>query len=203
MIGELKNTTDSKHPMIKNYIFSLLVQKPVLFDQYSEYLSELVAMTNDHAILSLLLRVYESKDDIIKQKAILSKLLLLQPKDSNSKVKLAKLYLKEGNISEAEDLLKGVENPEEIGDIAYLQFIEKNIHVSKKDDEVPIEQVVGQKDQKKKINKKKVRLPKNMDKFIDNFKGDPERWLPKWQRKGYKKKGKKGGKTQGLATVSK
>lgn len=189
--------------MIKNYIFSLLVQKPVLFDQYSEYLSELVAMTNDHAILSLLLRVYESKDDIIKQKAILSKLLLLQPKDSNSKVKLAKLYLKEGNISEAEDLLKGVENPEEIGDIAYLQFIEKNIHVSKKDDEVPIEQVVGQKDQKKKINKKKVRLPKNMDKFIDNFKGDPERWLPKWQRKGYKKKGKKGGKTQGLATVSK
>jgi len=49
-----------------------------------------------------------------------------------------------------------------------------------------------------------VRLPKNIEKFIENFKGDPERWLPKWQRKGYKKKGKKGpGKTQGLATVGK
>lgn len=40
--------------------------------------------------------------------------------------------------------------------------------------------------------------------MIENFKGDPERWLPKWQRKGYKKKGKKGaGKTQGLATIGK
>ena len=41
-----------------------------------------------------------------------------------------------------------------------------------------------------------------MDKYVENYKGDPERWLPKWQRRGYKKKGKKGaGKTQGLATV--
>ena len=48
---------------------------------------------------------------------------------------------------------------------------------------------------------KKTRLPKDIEKFIEGFKGDPERWLPKWQRRGYKKKGKKGGKTQGLATV--
>ena len=41
-----------------------------------------------------------------------------------------------------------------------------------------------------------------MDKFIENYKGDSERWLPKWQRKGYKKKGgKKSNKTQGMATV--
>jgi hypothetical protein len=47
-------------------------------------------------------------------------------------------------------------------------------------------------------------LPKNLEKFVEGFKGDPERWLPKWQRKGYKKKGKKGGgKTQGLATINK
>jgi signal recognition particle subunit SRP72 len=58
---------------------------------------------------------------------------------------------------------------------------------------------------KKRIKKKrKPRYPKNMEKVIEGFKGDPERWLPKWQRKGYKKKGKKGGgKTQGLATVGK
>jgi signal recognition particle subunit SRP72 len=58
--------------------------------------------------------------------------------------------------------------------------------------------------QKKIRKKKRVRLPKGAD-FIENFKPDPERWLPKWQRKGYKKKGvKKGaGKTQGLATVGK
>lgn len=47
-------------------------------------------------------------------------------------------------------------------------------------------------------------MPKNIEKVIENYKGDPERWLPKWQRKGYKKKGKKGaGKTQGLATIGK
>ena len=41
-----------------------------------------------------------------------------------------------------------------------------------------------------------------MEKFIEGYKGDPERWLPKWQRKGFKKR-KKGGKTQGLASVGK
>lgn len=40
-----------------------------------------------------------------------------------------------------------------------------------------------------------------MEKIVENFKGDPERWLPKWQRKGYKKKGKKANKTQGMVMV--
>ena len=56
--------------------------------------------------------------------------------------------------------------------------------------------------QKRIRKKKRVRLPRNLQNYVEGFKGDPERWLPKWQRKGYKKKGKKGaGKTQGLATV--
>jgi hypothetical protein len=58
---------------------------------------------------------------------------------------------------------------------------------------------------KRRIKKtRRPRYPKNMEKLMENFKGDPDRWLPKWQRKGYKKKGRKGaGKTQGLATVGK
>ena len=34
-------------------------------------------------------------------------------------------------------MLRGIEPPEELDDIAYLQFIEKNMHISiKKEDEV-------------------------------------------------------------------
>ncbi len=108
-------------------------------------------------------------------------------------------------MEKAEQTLRGIEGPEELGDIAYLQFIEKNMHIStKKEDEVK-EEITQQASHKKRIKKKKrVRLPKKIEKFIEGYKGDPERWLPKWQRKGYKKKGKKGaGKTQGLATISK
>lgn len=87
--------------------------------------------------------------------------------------------------------------------MGYLQNIEKNIHISVKKDE-QIQEIEHRKDpNKKKIKKKRrARLPKNIEKFVEGYKGDPERWLPKWQRKGYKKKGKRmGGKTQGLSTV--
>lgn len=86
----------------------------------------------------------------------------------------------------------------------YLQYIEKNIHVSKKEEDTHVTEDEKKAAHKKRIKKKKrLRLPKNVEKLTPGFKPDPERWLPKWQRKGYKKKGKKGAgnKTQGLSTV--
>jgi signal recognition particle subunit SRP72 len=165
----------------------------------------MAGLTKDSSILLILLNIYENKADREKQRFILLRLLEVQPKNSNVKVKLAKLYLEEGKIDEAEEVLRGVEGPEELGDIAYLQFIEKNIHVSIQKEEDKNEIKKQENATKKRIKKKKrVRLPKNIEKVIEGFKGDPERWLPKWQRKGYKKKGKKGaGKTQGLATIGK
>jgi signal recognition particle subunit SRP72 len=193
------------NPIIKNYIFSLLIKHSSLFEQYSDYLAEMAELTSDSNVLHILLNIYENKDDKEKQRYILLRLLKLQPKNSSIKVKLAKLFLAEGKVAEAEEVLRGIEGPEELGDIAYLQFIEKNIHVSIQKEEEKGEIKKQENASKKRIKKKKrVRLPKNLDKIIENYKGDPERWLPKWQRKGYKKKGKRGaGKTQGLATISK
>ena len=48
---------------------------------------------------------------------------------------MAKICLENGNVKEAEDLLKGVEPPEDITDLTYLQYIEKNIHISIKKEE--------------------------------------------------------------------
>ena len=79
--------------------------------------------------------------------------------------------------------MKGVDEPDNLGDNAYLQFIEKNMHVSiKKEEEVKSETLKkDEHNSKKRIKKKKrVRLPKKIEKFIENYKGDPERWLPKW-----------------------
>ena len=89
-------------------------------------------MTKDANILQILLNIYENKKDLDKQKSILSRLLSLQPKDQQVKVKLANIFLEENKIDEAEEVLRGIETPEELGDIAYLQFIEKNMHVSTK-----------------------------------------------------------------------
>ena len=114
---------------------------------------------------------------------------------------MAKICLANGNIPEVEELLRGAETPEEITDLTYLQSIEKNIHISVKKEETIHEEQKKDTHKKRIKKKKKPRLPKNMEKFIEGYKGDPERWLPKWQRKGYKRRGKKGGKTQGLAVV--
>ena len=80
-----------------------------------------------------------------------------------AKVGLAEQYLIEGKFEEAEFELRGIEEPEEISDLNFLQYIEKNIHVSKKDNEKVNEQIDTKKTgQKKRIKKKrKVRLPKN------------------------------------------
>jgi signal recognition particle subunit SRP72 len=205
LIGDLKSKgRETSHPVIKNYIFSLLIKHSALFEQYSDYLAEMAEATSDPNILRLLLNIYENKQDLQKQQFLLQRLLTLQSKDPQLKVKLARIYLDQQRVEEAEETLRGVEAPEELGDIAYLQFIEKNMHISIKKEEEVKEEITKQPDHaKKRIRKKKrARLPRGMEKFVEGHKGDPERWLPKWQRKGYKKKGKKGaGKTQGLATV--
>jgi len=81
------------HPVIKTYIFSLLIKNSTLFEQYSDYLAEMAELTADSNILLILLNVYENKADLDKQRYILLRLLKLQPKNSAIKVKLAKLYL--------------------------------------------------------------------------------------------------------------
>lgn len=64
---------------------------------------------------------------------ILKRILEINPKNSVAKVGLAEHYLLEGKFEEAEQELRGIEEPEEISDLNFLQYIEKNIHVSKKD----------------------------------------------------------------------
>lgn len=80
-------------------------------------------MTTDTNILYILLNIYENKQDKEKQRFILLRLLKIQPKNSQVKVKLAKIYLEEGKLNDAEEVLRGIEGPEDLGDIGYLQFI--------------------------------------------------------------------------------
>ena len=81
---------------------------------------------------------------------------------------MAKIYLDESKLNQAEEVLRGIEGPEELGDIAYLQFIEKNIHVSIKKEEVKDQiKIDTAQNTKKRIKKKKrVRLPKNIEKVL-------------------------------------
>lgn len=113
LIADLKAPKGKEvtNPIIKNYIFSLLIKHSSLFEQYSDYLAEMAGLTKDSSILFILLNIYENKADREKQRFILLKLLEVQPKNSNVKVKLAKLYLEEGKIDEAEEVLRGVEGP--------------------------------------------------------------------------------------------
>lgn len=205
ILQTLQDKELSSNETIKNFIFSLLIQNQSLFENFSEYLDELIHKSTEVEILEVLLKLYESKGDTSKQSLILKRILEVNPKNSTAKVGLAEKYLKEGNVEAAELELRGIEGPEEITDINFLQYIEKNIHVSKKEDEKVPEIDSKKAGHKKRIKKKKrVRLPKTAEKFVEGYKDpDNERWLPKWQRKGYKKRGGKkgGGKTQGLSTV--
>jgi len=79
--------------MIKNFIFSLLIKHSSLFESYGDYLSEMAELTTDTNILYILLNIYENKQDKEKQRFILLRLLKIQPKNSQVKVKLAKIYL--------------------------------------------------------------------------------------------------------------
>lgn len=44
-----------------------MIKNTDLFEQYHEYLDELLEKTNDIKILDILLRLYESKEDLVKQ----------------------------------------------------------------------------------------------------------------------------------------
>lgn len=82
-----------------------------MFEIYSDYLSEMAELTNDSNILHILLNIYENKQDKEKQRFILLRLLKIQPKNSQVKVKLAKIYLEEGKMNDAEEVLRGIEGP--------------------------------------------------------------------------------------------
>jgi hypothetical protein len=83
---------------VKNYIFSLLIKSPDLFEQYHEYLSELLEKTSDIKTLDTLYRLYENKQNIVKQEIILTKILKINPKDSDAKVKLAEIFINNGKV---------------------------------------------------------------------------------------------------------
>ena len=53
-------------------------------------------------------RLYESKQDLSKQETILNKILKVNAKDFDSKVKLAEIYINQSKFHEAEELLRGV-----------------------------------------------------------------------------------------------
>ena len=72
---------------------------------------------------------------------------------------MAKIYLDESKLNQAEEVLRGIEGPEELGDIAYLQFIEKNIHVSIKKEEAKDQiKIDTAQNTKKRIKKKIMRM---------------------------------------------
>jgi signal recognition particle subunit SRP72 len=198
VLSKVGSTEDAK-----NYIFSLLIKDSNLFEQYSGYLDGLIQKSTEVKILEILLKLYKNKKDKGKLMAIYNRMLLINPKNTSARVGLAEIYMEDKELAKAEDLLKGIEKPAEITDHNYLQYIEKNIHVSKKEENAQVTEEEKRSPHKKRIKKKKrVKLPKAVEKPTPNFKPDPERWLPKWQRKGYKKKGKRGtNKTQGLSTV--
>jgi hypothetical protein len=49
----------------------------------------LLIKTSDIKILDILLKLYENKKDFAKQEAVLTKILKINPKDVNNKVKMA------------------------------------------------------------------------------------------------------------------
>ena len=59
LISDIKTKTkEVSHPIIKNYLFSLLIKHSTLFEQYSDYLEEMAGKTNDTNILQILLNIY-------------------------------------------------------------------------------------------------------------------------------------------------
>ena len=89
----LKDSTNWKNDILKNYIFSLLIKDQMMFDEYSSYLEELASNSNEINILEILLKLYENKGDMNKQKNILNRILQINPKNIPNKVKLAEIYL--------------------------------------------------------------------------------------------------------------
>lgn len=94
LLGDLKGKgPESSHPVIKSFLFSLLLKHSTLFEQYSDYLAQMAELTSDASILHILLSIYQNKGDQEKQKFILLRLLKLSPKDPHVKIQLAELYL--------------------------------------------------------------------------------------------------------------
>ena len=108
----LKDSTNWKNDILKNYIFSLLIKDQMMFDEYSSYLEELASNSNEINILEILLKLYENKGDMNKQKNILNRILQINPKNIPNKVKLAEIYLNEGTIEKTEELMRGIEMPD-------------------------------------------------------------------------------------------
>lgn len=114
---------------------------------------------------------------------------------------MAKVRLENGDVDRCEELMKGLDRPEEITDMNYLQTLENNIHFSIVKKETKKEEVAKL---KKKIKKRRKRYPKNFDPENPGPAPNPERWLPKQERKDFKKKKNyKTGRTQGATNVGK
>lgn len=73
---------------------------------------------------------------------------------------LARARLQAGDIEKCEELMKGVNKPDEITDMNYLQTLENNIHFSIAKKEVKKDTIAKL---KKRIKKRRKRYPKNFD----------------------------------------
>lgn len=71
----LQDKQQSNNESIKNFIFSLLIRDKHLFEQYSDFLEELIQKSAEVEILEVLLKLYESKGDQSRQALILKRIL--------------------------------------------------------------------------------------------------------------------------------
>lgn len=72
----------------------------------------MASKSNQINILEILLKLYENKSDLVRQKDILNRILEINPKSVANKVKLAEIYLNEGAIEKGEELMRGIEMPD-------------------------------------------------------------------------------------------
>lgn len=199
LLSRSKQFADNE--VINKYIFSILLKDQALFEREVEGLYNMIGTTNDLTVLRILREIFEKKGQLDQQLTILEKILKINPKDQSARLQLAKVSLQNGNIDKAEELMKGLNRPDEITDMNLLQTLENNIHfsITKKDQQR--EQVVRL---KKKIKKRRTRYPKDFDPANPGPPPNPERWLPKYERKDYKKrKNYRTGRTQGATNVGK
>ena len=71
----LQDKQQSNNESIKNFIFSLLIRDKHLFEQYSDFLEELIQKSAEVEILEVLLKLYVSKGDQSRQALILKRIL--------------------------------------------------------------------------------------------------------------------------------
>jgi len=86
-------------------------------------MQKMINTTSDLTILKILREIFAKKGQIDRETEILEKILKLNPKDQGSRVQLARVKLQSGDIDRCEELMKGLDRPDEITDMNHLQTL--------------------------------------------------------------------------------